>query len=312
MKKMFSIIIPCYNVEKYVVDCVESVLNQTEKDFEIIIVNDGSTDKTLQIITDKYSKLESVKIIDQKNGGLSDARNTGIKNSNGEYLCFVDSDDYWNDEKALEKIKKYIIENNVDVVVIGNTKFFENSEKQISKKKINYLNQGIEYLLETNYFKACAWDKVVKKSLIVDSNNYFPDDLFSEDIIWCGKLLEKTNNIGCLEENFYMYRQRNGSITKSVKEKNILDMIKMIKSFDNSDNKIVKSFLAYEYSVALGLVSTKNVKYKISNETLNELFSLKKILVNDISKKVKKVRFLNNIVGIRITSKLLGIFIDIK
>ena len=89
-------------------------------------------------------------------------------------------------------------------------------------------------------------------------------------------------------------------------------MIKMIKSFDNSDNKIVKSFLAYEYSVALGLVSTKNVKYKISNETLNELFSLKKILVNDISKKVKKVRFLNNIVGIRITSKLLGIFIDIK
>lgn len=312
MKKMFSIIIPCYNVEKYVVSCVDSILKQTEKDFEIVIINDGSTDNTLEVIQKNYSNNEYIKIIDQKNGGLSKARNTGIKNSTGKYLCFVDSDDYWNDNNALRKIKAYIIDNDKDIIVIGNTKFFENDEKIVPKKSINYKGQGVEYLIKTNYFKACAWDKIVKRELVVNKNNYFPDGLFSEDIIWCGKLLEETLNVGCLEENFYMYRQRVGSITKSVKEKNIKDMIQMIHNFDGIDNNIVKSFLAYEYSVALGLVSTKNVKNNISKETLNELFLLKDLLNYDLSEKVHKVNMLKKLFGIKLTSKILGIFIDLK
>lgn len=312
MKKMFSIIIPCYNVERYVTKCVESVLKQSEHDYEIIIINDGSTDNTLKVLNENYSNKENIIIINQNNCGLSSARNVGILNSNGEFICFIDSDDYWNDTDALKKIKDYIINNKVDVAVIGNTKLYDDSGKTVPKKKIHYCNQGIEYLIKTNYFKACAWDKIIKKDLIINNNIFFPEGLLSEDIVWCGRLLESTRNIGCLEENFYMYRQRNGSITKSIKEKNIIDMIKMIHMFDDSNDDIVKSFLAYEYSVALGLVSTNNVRNKISNDVLNELYSLKEILKYDINKKVRKVRFFNKIFGIRFLSKALGIYISLK
>lgn len=310
--KFFSIVIPCYNVAKYVEQCVESILCQTYDDYEIILINDGSTDNTGILLDEKYGENEKINIIHQKNGGLSNARNSGIKVADGEYLIFIDSDDYWNDKNALEKIKKYIDKYSNDIVVIGNTKFYENKEQTYEKNKINYANQGIEYLIKTNYFKACAWDKIVKSELIKKTNNYFPEGLFSEDIIWCANLLKNTKNIGCLEENFYMYRQREGSITKSVKEKNILDMIQMIEKSKTKDDDIVNSFLAYEYSVALGLISTKNVRKKITKETKIKLFSMNDILNYHISDKVKKVYKLKKIFGTKMTSFLLGLFIDNK
>lgn len=307
----FSIIIPCYNVEKYVKQCINSILSQSINDYEIIVVNDGSTDNTYRIIKENYEKNAYIKIINQKNKGLAESRNVGINNASGEYLIFIDSDDYWEDSKALQKIKDYIEKFNNDIILIGYTKIFSNN-KLTTKKKIGFSQEkGVEYLIKTNYYKACAWDKIIRKKVIKDNKIFFPKGMLSEDIIWCADLLKATKNIGYIEENFYMYRQRKNSITKTVKEKNILDMVEMIKEAECKDY-IINSYLAYEYSVALGLISTKMVKDKISLDTQSKLFSLKELLKNRLNDKVKKVYILYRLFGIKITSKCLGLFIDNK
>lgn len=307
----FSIIVPCYNVEKYVKECIDSILMQSIDDYEIIAINDGSTDTTYDILKENYENNRYVKIINQENKGLSETRNVGIMNSVGTYLIFIDSDDYWNNSDALKKIKNYIEKFNSDVILIGYTKIYPDG-KMVEKKRINFCQEkGIDYLIKTNYFKACAWDKIVKRELIVSNNIFFPKGLLSEDIIWCANILKVTKEIGCIEENFYMYRQRGDSITKNVKEKNILDMVNMINDA-KCDNYIVNSYLAYEYTVALGLVSTKMIKNKICYDTRKTLFSLSYMLKNNLNDKVKKVYILYKIVGIKLTSLCLGIFIDKK
>ena len=111
MKELVSIIIPIYNVEKYLTKCIESVINQTYKNLEIILVNDGSTDNSKEII-DKYSLIDSrIKVINKKNGGLSEARNAGIEIAKGDYIGFLDSDD-WIELNMYEKLYKYIKQEN--------------------------------------------------------------------------------------------------------------------------------------------------------------------------------------------------------
>ena len=119
----FSIIIPVYNVEKYLNECVDSVLNQTYKYMEIILVDDGSTDSSPQICDSYAEKDNRIRAIHKENGGLSSARNAGIKNMTGDYVLFLDSDDFWDNNKALEHLSYIISEQKPDVVCYGYKEF---------------------------------------------------------------------------------------------------------------------------------------------------------------------------------------------
>lgn len=134
MKDLVSVVIPIYNVEKYLRKCIETVIDQTYTNIEIILVNDGSTDNSLQICNQFKEKDKRIKVINKKNGGLSDARNVGIKNAQGKYICFIDSDDFIS-EKYIEELHNLIVENKAQIAVCG----FENVNefgKSISKKEI--------------------------------------------------------------------------------------------------------------------------------------------------------------------------------
>lgn len=217
-----SIIIPVYNVENYIRECISSVLNQTYKNIEVILVNDGSTDNSGNIC-DEYVWNKKIKVVHKKNGGLSDARNKGLEYASGDYIIFLDSDDYWNDIYFLKKIVKILSKNRPDLVVFGYKKF--NCSGVTKKYLPRHKEKDICSLAQKGEFNICAWDKIIKHSLLTQNNILFRKNVFSEDMEWCAKIFLAATTCDVLNEFPYSYRQRKGSITNHITKKNIDDVI---------------------------------------------------------------------------------------
>lgn len=213
---MLSIIIPIYNVEKYLTKCIESVINQTYKNLEIILVNDGSTDNSKDIIN-KYSLIDSrIKIINKKNGGLSDARNVGIEIAKGDYIAFLDSDD-WIELNMYEKLYSYIKQENADIVQCSYQEVYnEEVNNQKIKEEIKLISgkDSLYNLYGENHGKTVVvWNKIYKRELFNDIR--FPKGKYHEDELTTYKLLYKANKIVDLNLPLVYYRQRDGSIMNS-------------------------------------------------------------------------------------------------
>lgn len=209
---MLSVIIPIYNVEKYLTKCIESVINQTYKNIEIILVNDGSTDNSKAII-DKYSSIDSrIKVINKKNGGLSDARNVGIELAKGEYITFLDSDD-WIELNMYEKLYKYIKQENADIVQCSYQKVYdEEVNNQKNKEEVNIMS-GEKSLYNLGEKTVVVWNKIYKRELFNDIR--FPKGKYHEDEFTIYKVLYKANKIVDLNLPLVYYRQREDSIMNS-------------------------------------------------------------------------------------------------
>lgn len=310
----FSIIIPVYNVERYLQECVKSVLEQSFQNFEIILVDDGSKDNSGKLCDELSEKNDTIKVIHKENGGLSDARNFGIKEAKGEYLVFLDSDDFWDDTEFLEKLNEIIQKKEKDLIIIGLKKYFESTNRIEEKdnEKLNN-NESIEELLKNNLYKACACSKIIKRNIVIENNLYFPKGRLSEDIEWCARVLKviDLNKIYYFPNNVYVYRQRENSISKKVDDLFIKDIYEMIKNetiYNDDKENIVNSYLAYEYSVLLGWTSLK-CKDK---DLKKKVYSLKNILKYNIVNKVKYVNIMVNVLGIKFSCYILGKFIEIK
>ena len=212
-----SVIIPVYNVEKYLRKCLESIFKQTYKNIEIIVVNDGSTDGSCQVLNDLKEEDDRLIIINKKNGGLSSARNAGIEAATGEYLVFVDSDD-WIDEKYIENM--YVISDtyDCDIVQCGyESVFFDDSNIKEDKSNINrqpllYTVKEFSYTTYTLLSWQCnlAWNKLYKKSLF--QNIRFPVGKIHEDEFTIYKVVWSANRIGVVSDKLYYYRYRSESI----------------------------------------------------------------------------------------------------
>ena len=224
-----SIIVPVYNVEKYLENCIESILNQTFKDFELILVDDGSTDNSGKIC-DIYKKKDSrIKVIHKNNGGLSSARNAGLDIACGKYVGFVDSDDYIH-YQMYEKLYHQIIKNKADISVCGfqKVKQFEKDLLSTNKfyEKVELFN-NIE-ALEQLYCKystefVVSWNKLYIKTLFKDIK--FKEGAIHEDEFIIHQLLYKVNKVVYNNEKLYFYLQRKGSIVSSEAEVYQIDKI---------------------------------------------------------------------------------------
>ena len=212
-----------------------------------------------------------------------------------------------------------IDKSDTDLLVYGYIKYFEISQRQKEKQlfRTSKNKSIIESLIESNYYKACAWDKIIKRKIIVDNDIYFPKGKVGEDIEWCAKVLKNINydNIKILGENFYMYRQREGSICRNLEGQDldfIMDMIEKEKCNDTDPmTNIVNSYLANEYIYRLGRINSKEVQ-NVTQETKERFYNNKDLLKYKLSKKVQKVNMLIKLIGIKKTSKLLGLYIDLK
>jgi glycosyltransferase involved in cell wall biosynthesis len=252
----FSIIIPCYRVEKYLHQCVESICNQSFHDIEVILVDDGSPDSCPQICDELAKNDNRIIIIHKENGGLSDARNVGLKYSTGDFVVFLDSDDWWCDLDALKKINERLEKSNADVLIFQSKKYYQLNDTYIYKKvtKIEYRPRflyDIEYLMRHSLFVACAWDKVIRRSVLVDNKIDFVVGQVSEDIEWCCKLLELNLSYTVVEDVYHVYRQQNGtSITANITNKNLFDIQKVVLKWAERSKEIqkepIRHFLALE------------------------------------------------------------------
>lgn len=217
MSKMFSIIVPVYNVAKYMDKAIESVLlqNMRKDSYEIILIDDGSTDESgrkCDIWKEKYPDI--IKVIHKKNGGLGFARNSGVAVAAGEFIIFLDSDDFWAHMDALNRFEKIIIDESPDVIVFKNCIYDEigNTYKE-PKKNING-KINLNTAIKKEYYDFSAWNKVVKKSLLQKNNIDFKKGI-SEDMLWSFKILLYAKKFSfLLDKSVYVYRKgRSGSLT---------------------------------------------------------------------------------------------------
>ncbi len=231
MDELISVIIPVYNVEKYLKICLESVLNQTYQNLEIILVDDGSKDKSGQICDEYSKKDERIKVIHKENGGLSDARNVGIENSFGKYICFIDSDDYI-DVKFLENLYSIIKKYNADIsvccykIVSENSDHLKVEEKREYSEEVWNNEQSYKELLLFGKLENYIWNKLFKKSLF--NGVCFPKGKKMEDIGTTYLLLDKAKKIATTNYVGYFYMQREGSIMSNLNEQLIVDTKEMI------------------------------------------------------------------------------------
>ncbi|MBQ7789924.1 MAG: glycosyltransferase family 2 protein [Bacilli bacterium] len=228
MNDLVSIIVPVYNVYEYLDECLKSLINQTYKNIEIIVINDGSTDKSLSIC-EKYTKKDKrIKLINQKNSGLSYTRNIGIKNSKGKYISFIDSDDIINN-KMIEIMYTEIIRNNSDICVCK----FQNFTNEFINKNIDY---NVEVLSKDEFFIELMHEnkitnhvcnKLFKKELF--NNIEFPIKRKYEDIGTLYKAVSNIESAVYIDYDLYGYRNREGSIVNNLSKETLIDYQYMVK-----------------------------------------------------------------------------------
>lgn len=318
-----SVIIPIYNVGFYLQECVNSVIKQTYKNLEIILVDDGSTDECPNICDTYAKQYSNVKVVHKQNGGLSDARNVGILNSTGDYLLFLDADDFWKDSTAVQSLVDRINLTHADLLNYSYIKYYEDL-----KKYINYFEdmeplplefnklESIQYLLDNNLYIASACNKLIKKSLFEDGNLYFVKGIYSEDIDWCLRLLIKAESVDFICENFYCYRQRSGSITHTINDKkchdltnNILKCFSMVNKNESLQDVLYK-YVAYQYGT---FFITQAVAENYQSECINELSKYKWVLkYHSNNKKLIILNIMVTLFGYKLSCKIIRFFIRLR
>lgn len=213
MDSLISVIVPIYNVEDYLDRCVESIINQTYKNLEIILVNDGSPDNCPQMCDDYAKKDSRIKVVHKKNGGLSDARNAGMKVATGEYVSFIDSDDYISLD-FYETLLQTMVDNNSDIVECSVVKFYENSNFDKYNDNLKVTNYDTLYaldgLINENPFKQHVWNKLYKSSVALDIP--YAVGKLNEDEFWTYQVFGKAKKVTRINKTMYYYFQRGSSI----------------------------------------------------------------------------------------------------
>lgn len=285
-----SVIVPVYNVEKYVEKCLDSLANQTLSDLEVIIVDDGSTDSSAKIVKKYIKKHPNMKYYHKKNGGLSDARNYGMMHATAKYIAFLDSDDYvapHTYEKMYQKAKKH----DSDMVECN---FYWAYDKKM-KKDIGIPYSGKKEMLEKA--RVMAWNKLYKKEVLEKANVLFPKGLQYEDVGFFYKLIPYLETISFEKEPLVYYVQRDDSIanTQNKKTADIFTVLKDVLEY-YKEKKLYEEYkevLEYTYT-RLVLCSSFRRIVKIRDKTLRkELLNKTWIHLNDVFPKWKQNSILN-------------------
>lgn len=321
-----SVIIPVYKVEKYLAQCVDSVINQNLENIEIILVDDGSPDNC-PIICDEYSKrISFIKVIHKKNGGLSSARNEGIKAATGDYLMFMDSDDWWNSDVKVSDILLYVKRNtDVDMFLftsldyIDGEGFYKRSEHNNFKNIcVDSIESYYNSLIANGNMEVSANTKILKTDFIKSNGLYFKENLLGEDNEWIIRLLRVIKKVDKIEQPLYLCRLgREDSITNSIKQKNISDLLYIVSNSMSHNQKIDSAlkeyelcFSAYLWFCAMGLCAKLSKKER---KAVHHLFKeTSDVCRYSNSKKTKLSNFIYKFFGFNITVAVLGKYIHIR
>ena len=267
-----SVIVPVYNVEPYLDKCLNTLVNQTLKKIEIIIVNDGSKDNSEKII-EKYLKKypEKIKYIKKANGGLSSARNEGLKYASGEYIGFVDSDDYVS-LNTFNLMYKKAKEKNFDLVICNLNYVYESKTKMVSAGLDKDLENEDEVKKNIVFLYPAVWNKLYKKE-ILDSLK-FKEGIWYEDVEFNFRVYPRVKSIGYVDKPLIQYVQRESSISKTIDKRlfNYLDNFNGLIRYYQDNNLYNKYYFELEYSYVRYLYATfiKQLSYTNDKELFKE------------------------------------------
>ncbi len=291
----FSIIIPVYNVEKYIKRCLDSVFQQSYQDFEVIVVNDGTQDNSMQIVSNY-----NVKIINQVNSGLSVARNNGVANAQGEYILFLDSDDYIEKDLLLEVSK--MLDNNPELIRFQLREVYDDNSPSVDYPEIGFLGIGGEEALDriTMYHcveTACLY--VIKREYYLRENFFFRPNAYHEDFGLIPLVIIKAKSVNSLSYVGYNYRQRQNSIMSTNDYEKVK---KKVNDFYNHYNFLIqeidktnlrsdtfKSFIAN--SLIIKICELEKADYRAYKKKLKEDKVFDNLLTDSTVRKIKKIIF---------------------
>ena len=269
-----SIIVPIYNVEEYLPRCLKSIIDQSFKDFEVILINEIGTDNSGVICEEFASQDSRIRLFQRERGGVAGARNVGLRAAIGEYITFVDADDFLEDA-ALEKMYNKAVETNVDIVICDYTKIFKNKIEPVYrafKGKTEFINQ----LLEWSSIENALWAKLFKRHLFIDEGIYFIEKLdYGEDYSVLSRLFYVSNAVSKLDAYLYNYERRNVNAATNTKltEKKVWDLV--------NSNRLITDFFqnvsdAKDYSTSL-IIGKFNIRKAINGygNAIKELGDLK-------------------------------------
>lgn len=322
-----SIVIPVYKVEKYLQQCVDSVIAQNLTDIELILIDDGSPDNCPKMCDDYAAQYAWITVMHQNNAGLSSARNAGMLAAKGDYIIFMDSDDWWNPNIKISKLFDLVKENPlVDMFVFPSMDYYEGKgyfKRREHEKLANICTDTIkDYyfgLLQNGNLEVHAATKILKRSFLLDNKLFFPIGMVSEDCEWMLRLLRVVKKVQIVDEPFYVYRAaRPGSITNSIKAKNIEDLLEIvlrsISYYNENPNGEYKTlelnYCAYLWFCALGLFGrlTRDEQKRIAPN-----FKKTSIVCKySSSPKTKLCNGVYRLCGLHLTTFILGIYTRIN
>lgn len=305
-----SIIVPIYNVEKYINQCLDSIVNNYQSGIEVLLVNDGTKDNSAVIAKEYCDKYEFFRLINQPNGGLSRARNTGINEAKGEYVMFLDSDD-WISDNALSLILAKL--HNIDALLINHYGSFDNEDIVYGTYQENDETNIIKFIQAQGNVSYAAVRTILKRQLILDHDLYFHDGLYHEDELWSATNYLFINSFKVIEKPLYHYRQNvSGSIMNKVQPKRTSDKLIIVKLLANN-LAVCNSELATQFineRIANIYISALNELCLYNSQQQKEFIRVFKAnyhyLANNTSKKARIVGLMIKVLGYKLTSKILN------
>lgn len=313
----FSIIIPVFNTEEYLDCCVKSVLTQTFRDFELILVDDGSPDNSPAMCDAWAEKDHRIRVVHQENGGLSVARNTGIRHASGEYLLFLDSDDWWSNDEVLNSLAKQLRRTPVDVLSFNYRKSYDGSlEPPYFAETIpaSECAESLAQMMQGDRWVTGACNKAIRRALLTENGLFFRTGITSEDIDWTLRLALCSQTFAFANVCVFVYRQLASSISHSGSRKkteclcnNICECVRLLDASDHDKSELMKPFVAYQYGTLLyNVANTPNPER--SKELMSDVKRMRGLLAYSNNSKVRLLRIFDRAFGLTITLLMLRLW----
>lgn len=325
----FSIVVPVYKTEQYLPQCVDSILAQSFTDFELLLVDNESPDACPEICEGYAKQDERVRVIHKKHGKAASARNVGMKAAEGEYLCFLDSDDFWANEEVLKKIDKKLAENPVDILELYYQFYYQSTGKYFTPMNLSFPGfeemkneERIDFLVRNDRLNPSAWGICLSRAYVEKHQGYFNEDRIIEDIEWCIRLFKENPRIDILPEPVYVYRKnREGSITSQTGFEKLRDHCYVIEGApkilgDPNDpvHTVLMNYAVYQALIASALTYKKNATLnKAEKKELRgrlKLFCKQYIKAYHAHPKAKKALAVYRLLGYGGMARVLGFYLN--
>ena len=320
MSVFYSIIIPVYNAEKYIEQCIQSVFSQNSNDYELLVINDGSTDHTGVIVGNMAEQNSVISIVNISHSGAGAARNEGVRRARGKYVIFLDADDYWTNPRLLEHIREKLRHREVDVVMFQMDKYTED-ERLLKKyrkgpfpsdKEFYRLKEVYETLVSDGQVLASSCNKCVRRMLLEEKHIVFQEGGLAEDIDWVLQLFSYVKSISFLDEISYAYRQHKGYSASNdtqgseYQARMVEDWAARLKRHEVSNAKAVSGLLAFEYGICLGY------SQYLSPEMKRMLKKHRYLLEYALDRKTRMIRKFHQIFGLQLTCAAVRFYLFLR